>query len=472
MRELGQLSLKLLAFSLVAGLLLALTNAITEEPIAQQQAQQANASRYAVMSGADTFEEVETDESYTQAAPSLTAIYRAYSGDTPMGYTLNMAPAGYKGEIDITVGISDDGAITGVTVDSQSETQGVGSKITGKDFLRQFTGEAASAEDLENDIDTITGATVSSKTVKNAVKTAAVLSETVLGIEPHYATPLAAEDEYRVNTLPGASGFDSLELVSFLGDYDMISGIKTAYSGSNIIGYSFDISINIGNLDRTLTMGISNAQSAITGLCVVDESDMTSEESAYYAQFAGLALTDEALDGVKAMESDANLSGEMLRGVKQAVAFYNQYLAGGAAEDDAADTDTEETASVSIDNADALIDISDRMAGSEDAYTLIEKVEQAEANGEVIGYRFTVTVNDVASALTIDVVEGRMDAFSYAGNDAAAQEALNAMCGTLLLPDDIAAAIESVQLDESIASGINQCAAFYDAYISGEEAAA
>lgn len=466
MRELGQLSLKLLAFSLVAGLLLALTNAITEEPIAQQQAQKANASRYAVMSGADTFEEVEIDGAYIQVAPSLTAIYRAYSGNKPVGYTMNLAPAGYKAEIDLTVGISDDGAITGVTVDSQSETQGVGSKITGKDFLRQFTGEAASADDIESDIDTITGATVSSKTVKNAVKTAAVLSETVLGIEPHFATPLAAEDEYRVNTLPGASGFDTLELVSFLGNYNMISGIKTAYSGSNIIGYSFDISISIGNLDRTLTMGISNAQGAITGLGAADESDMTSEESAYYAQFAGLTLSDDALDGIKAMESDANLSSEMLRGVKQAVAFYNQYLAGGTAQDNT------KSDAVSINNADALIDISDRMAGSEAAYALIEKVEQAESNGEVIGYRFTVTINDIASALTVDVVNGRMYTFLYAGNDSAAQEALNAMCGTLFLPDDIAAAIESVQLDDSIASGLVQCAAFYDAYISGEEAAA
>ena len=37
MRELGQLSLKLFAFTLAAGLLLALTNAVTEGPIAEQQ---------------------------------------------------------------------------------------------------------------------------------------------------------------------------------------------------------------------------------------------------------------------------------------------------------------------------------------------------------------------------------------------------------------------------------------------------
>ena len=109
MRELGQLSLKLFAFTLAAGLLLALTNAVTEGPIAEQQARQANASRYAVMADADEFEALTDDGTYAQTVPSLTAIYRALKGGEPVGYTLNLSPAGYKGAIDMTVGISDGG---------------------------------------------------------------------------------------------------------------------------------------------------------------------------------------------------------------------------------------------------------------------------------------------------------------------------------------------------------------------------
>ena len=116
-----------------------------------------------VFPDADSFELID-DASLIEKYPSLTAVYKALKGDSVIGYTLNYAPAGYKSTIGLTIGVSSDGAITGVIVDSQSETQGVGSKITEESFLGQFTGKAASSTGLESEIDTITGATVSSST--------------------------------------------------------------------------------------------------------------------------------------------------------------------------------------------------------------------------------------------------------------------------------------------------------------------
>lgn len=466
MRELGQLSLKLFAFTLAAGLLLALTNAVTEGPIAEQQARQANASRYAVMADADEFEALTDDGTYAQTVPSLTAIYRALKGGEPVGYTLNLSPAGYKGAIDMTVGISDGGAITGVTIDSQSETQGVGSKITGEDFLRQFTGKAASSDELENGIDTITGATVSSSAVKRAVQSAAQLSENVLGIEPHSATPMDPIDEYRVKTLPGASGFESVDLLSFLGDYDTIRGVKTAYSGSDIIGYSFDLAAKGYNGDILMTLGISSVEGRITGLDILENNESEGygkriEEAAYYEQYSGLELTDDALSTVDGVSGATNTSREVMRAVKQAISFYRQYLNG-------------EGAPATIDDADALTDITNRMAGSEASFPLIEKVEQAELGGETIGYRFTTKAADGISGLTVDVISGRIAAIAYRGEgDAATQDNLNTLIGTQIAPDEVTDALTGATwtydaLDESV----SQCAAFYAAYISGEEAAA
>ncbi len=206
MREFLQLSLRLMVFTLVAGLLLALTNAVTEGPIKAQQQMQEDASRYAVFPDADGFELID-DASLIEKYPSLTAVYKALKGDSVIGYTLNYAPAGYKSTIGLTIGVSSDGAITGVIVDSQSETQGVGSKITEESFLGQFTGKAASSTGLESEIDTITGATVSSSTVKKAVQSAATVTETELGVTPNAAMPMDPEDEFRLNTMPGASGF-------------------------------------------------------------------------------------------------------------------------------------------------------------------------------------------------------------------------------------------------------------------------
>lgn len=466
MRELGQLSLKLLAFTLAAGLLLALTNAVTQGPIAEQQARQANASRYAVMAEADSFEALTDDGTYKQTAPSLTAIYRALKNGEPVGYTFNLSPAGYKGAIDMTVGISDGGAITGVTIDSQSETQGVGSKITGDDFLDQFIGKAASSDELESSIDAITGATVSSSAVKRAVQSAAALSENVLGIAPNPATPMDPTDEYRVNTLPGASGFESVDLLSFLGDYDTIRGVKTAYSGADIIGYSFDLAAKGYGGDIVMTLGISTVEGRITGLEILENNESAGygkriEEPEYYEQYAGLELTDDALSGVDGISGATNTSREVMRSIKQAIAFYRQYLSG-------------EGAPATIDDADALIDITDRMTGSEVNFPLIEKVETAELSGETIGYRFLTKAAEGISGLTIDVIGGRISRIAYRGDgDAATQDNLNTLIDTPLAHTNVIDALSSASWTyDALTDSIEQCAAFYDAYISGEEAAA
>ena len=150
-----------------------------------------------------------------------------------------------------------------------------------------------------------------------------------------------------------------------------------------------------------------------------------------------------------------------MRAVKQAISFYRQYLNG-------------EGAPATIDDADALTDITNRMAGSEASFPLIENVEQAELGSETIGYRFTTKAADGISGLTVDVISGRIAAIAYRGEgDAATQDNLNTLIGTQIAPDEVTDALTGATwtydaLDESI----SQCAAFYAAYISGEEAAA
>ena len=464
MRNLLQLSLKLMAFTLVAGLLLALTNAVTSGPIAEQQARTENASRYAVMPDAESFERIEDDAACREAAPSLTAIYRALKGEETVGYTLNLAPSGYKDIIGMTVGISAAGAVTGVTIDSQAETQGVGSKVTDEAFLGQFVGQPASSEALETGVDTITGATVSSSTVKKAVQSAAAVSETVLGIEPHAATPMAAEDEFRLTTLPGASGFEAIDLLSFLGDYDTIKGIKAAYSGDKLMGYSFDITAQGYGGDINMTLGIAVESETITGLEIAPTNESADygkriEEEEYYGQYAGLALTDEALASVDGVSGATATSNTVMRSVRQAVSFYRQYLGGGG----------EPT---TLDDADDMRDITARMQGSEDSYPLIEKVEEALYAGEAIGYRFTTAPTSDSSGLTLDVMAGRVVTAAYRGTSET-DSGLDSVIGEMLLPEPITDALSSASwASDSLREALGQCASFYDAYISGSGAPA
>ncbi|MDR1365177.1 MAG: FMN-binding protein, partial [Holosporales bacterium] len=63
-----------------------------------------------------------------------------------------------------------DGSIAGLRVGAHEETAGLGSKITDASFYEQFTN-AHPPLVLKQDIDAITGATISSTAVLNAVNT-------------------------------------------------------------------------------------------------------------------------------------------------------------------------------------------------------------------------------------------------------------------------------------------------------------
>lgn len=85
---------------------------------------------------------------------------------------------GFSGKIELIIGISMDGTILGYKVIEHAETQGLGSKITEKKFSDQFVGlnTKSSEYKLSNDggeVDALTGATISSKAVVDAIGKAA-----------------------------------------------------------------------------------------------------------------------------------------------------------------------------------------------------------------------------------------------------------------------------------------------------------
>ena len=87
------------------------------------------------------------------------------------------------------VGIDPDGAVTGVSIISNSETSGIGSKVmnnetlaNGTKVLDQFIGKSAADGTLVvgTNVDAITGATVSSKGVTTGVNTALAAAGAIL----------------------------------------------------------------------------------------------------------------------------------------------------------------------------------------------------------------------------------------------------------------------------------------------------
>lgn len=117
-----------------------------------------------LLPGSTSFEE----EEYTGEDACIKAVYKADNG-----YVVCTAAAGYVGDVVLLVGVDNDGIVTGVTVQELSETFGLGARARSDgDFLVQFLGTSGEAA-VGEDIDALTGATVTSKAVTKAVNAAA-----------------------------------------------------------------------------------------------------------------------------------------------------------------------------------------------------------------------------------------------------------------------------------------------------------
>lgn len=149
--------------TVVAGLALSLTNLVTAGPIAEQKLLASNAARAAVFHDADGFEAMPVEE-----GSKVDSVYAATKGGQTVGHVLQTTVTGYGGPIEIVMGIDTQGAITGLSVGGSSfaETAGLGTRTRDPEFTDQFVGLKA-APKLKQNIDAISGATISSTAVAN-----------------------------------------------------------------------------------------------------------------------------------------------------------------------------------------------------------------------------------------------------------------------------------------------------------------
>lgn len=97
-------------------------------------------------------------------------IRRVHKGET--GYVIEVATQGYADEIVMLVGVSNEGKVTGLVVRDIHETHKLGNvALSDVDFLAQFLHTKGDAQVGEN-VDAITGATVTSKAITRCVNSA------------------------------------------------------------------------------------------------------------------------------------------------------------------------------------------------------------------------------------------------------------------------------------------------------------
>lgn len=158
-----KLAVRLALCALAAAIMLAAVNALTAERIAENNRNKMNAARSEVIGDYD-FADAGADIS---GAKYITGVYLAMDGDRSAGYVYEMESRGYGGVICLCVGVSAEGEVAGVSVSAHSETKGLGTEA-GEEFIGGFAG-LPGVSGAAYGVDAMTGATISSDAVKNAV---------------------------------------------------------------------------------------------------------------------------------------------------------------------------------------------------------------------------------------------------------------------------------------------------------------
>ncbi|MBO7360714.1 MAG: FMN-binding protein [Clostridia bacterium] len=156
--------LSLTIICLVTGLILSAVNLLTEARIADNLS---DAEKRAV---AEVFGDSLGSYLPVEEVPdSVNKVYRVTdpSGELA-GYCVSVSPNGFGGNIDMVVGISPEGTLIGVAITALSETPGLGSRVADPEYLAGYAG-LSGIPALGRDIDAISGATISSRSVLRGV---------------------------------------------------------------------------------------------------------------------------------------------------------------------------------------------------------------------------------------------------------------------------------------------------------------
>ena len=183
-----RLGVPTLLVCIVAAAGLGVTYGFTKGPIEKQAAEAEAKSLATVLPDAKSFTKV-TDAAVIAkaqtAAGDVTVDGMALALDgagNSVGLGLLVGSRGYGGPIRMAVGVDRNGKVVAVSIVSMNETPGLGSKVVDdKTFLPRFNGLTSSDEARK--VDTITGATKSSRGVRKGVEAALAAFAAIGGVE-------------------------------------------------------------------------------------------------------------------------------------------------------------------------------------------------------------------------------------------------------------------------------------------------
>ena len=160
----------LLAICIIIPLALSVTNKVTAKKIAELENENSKMNMQSLVS-ADDFE---------KCSDGGIEYYTAIKGGETAAYIFTESAKGYGGDVSVMTAVKPDGTVAGVAIlDVSGETPGLGQNAAKESFYSQYAGlkkgvsllkNGAKAEN--NEVDAVTGATITSTAVTRAVNAA------------------------------------------------------------------------------------------------------------------------------------------------------------------------------------------------------------------------------------------------------------------------------------------------------------
>lgn len=183
MKETIKLTFRLFLITAIAGFVLAFANSFTSPVIQQREKQQYEKALKEVFSDADKFETLEEGKlnSIKTNIKNIEKIEVAKKSDKTVGYVFKtLGKNGYGGDISMLMAINTENkTIVGFKVLKHTETPGLGSRVATDEYAQSVIGNKVSEHlvknlhpDKDNDIQAITGTTISVNAVLNGLNAA------------------------------------------------------------------------------------------------------------------------------------------------------------------------------------------------------------------------------------------------------------------------------------------------------------
>ena len=179
-------ALILCGITVILALCLAFVYNMTKNPINDAAEEGKKVAYKNVFSSYDDID-IENDAALTKAIEGYTpadegakitegVIVKDKSGND-IGKAFIASAKGYGGDVTVSVGIDNEGVITGIDIVSMNETAGLGANCTSEEFKSQYIGKSGELEVTksgapgDSEINALSGATITSKAVTSAVNT-------------------------------------------------------------------------------------------------------------------------------------------------------------------------------------------------------------------------------------------------------------------------------------------------------------